>query len=94
MHAVWRLGLVTAAKVHEDLLDRRHELDRRKVHLFLQSLAEKGYLRARNVGRDWTFVALVEPEEAFRELWSRMRRRALDDDPEHVRAFLDIAAGD
>jgi len=91
MHAVWRLGLVSAKKVHTYLLGQGHVLDRRKVALFLQSLTEKGYLRSAKIGRMWTFVALVEPSEAFAALWSQVREVALDGDPEHVKEFLRIA---
>lgn len=91
LHAVWRLGLVTAGRVHEELLDQGHAIARRQVHLLLQTLAEKEYLRAAKVGRLWTFVAVVDPEEAFEILWSEIRAVALNKDPEHKKAFLKLA---
>ena len=91
MHAVWRQGLVTTKAVHEWLLDQGHVLDRRKSDLLLKSLTEKGYLRARKLGRVWSFVAMAEPEEAFEVLWAQVRKIALDADAEHVRTFLSVA---
>lgn len=83
MRVLWARGRATVGEVVEDL-DRRPKPAYNTVLTMLRILEDKGYASHEKAGRAFTFLPLIEEQQARRTALSHLISRFFDNSPERL----------